>query len=110
MRATLTRRRLKRCSADRRSPGVTAIDLRRSRWSVATSMAPEEKALRRYLRAQALVFEILDVCKDEHSRASYLRMARTYPEHLVREALSVTKDKLFADAYGRAAEPSSPAR
>jgi len=43
-------------------------------------------------RVQALVLDILDVCGDQHSRGSYVQIARTYPEHLVREALSLTKD------------------
>lgn len=53
----------------------------------------DEEARRRDLHAQALTFEILDVCKDEHSRGSYLQIARTYPEQIVRTALSITKDQ-----------------
>jgi Bacteriophage replication protein O len=45
------------------------------------------------LRAQALAFDILEVCKDSHSMGSYVHIARTYPEQLVREALSLTKDQ-----------------
>ncbi len=43
-------------------------------------------------RTQALVLDILDVCRDPHSTGSYLQLARTYPESLIREALSLTKD------------------
>lgn len=44
------------------------------------------------LRSQALVLDILDVCRDPHSTGSYIQLARTYPEPLIREALSLTKD------------------
>ncbi len=43
-------------------------------------------------RTRALVLDILDVCKDTHSMGSYLTIARTYPEPLVREAISMTRD------------------
>lgn len=45
------------------------------------------------LRARALALDIVDVCKDKHSMGSYLQIARTYPEELIREALSLTKDQ-----------------
>jgi hypothetical protein len=57
-----------------------------------TSKEDDEEARRRELRSQALVLDILDVCKDHHSTGSYTQIARTYPEQLVREALSLTKD------------------
>lgn len=50
------------------------------------------------LRARALALDIVDVCRDQHSMGSYLTIARSYPEQLVREALSLTKD---ARARGR---------
>ncbi len=58
----------------------------------------ERNAEEATFRADALVLDIMDVCRDEHSRRSYLRIARTYPEPVIREALSLTKD---ARARGR---------
>src|SRR5713101_115053 len=52
----------------------------------------DDETRRTELRAQALALDILDVCKDSHSMGSYVQIARTYPEQLVREALSLTKD------------------
>jgi biotin operon repressor len=43
-------------------------------------------------RAQSLALEILEVCRDTHSVGSYLTIARVYPEALIYEALSLTKD------------------
>ena len=43
-------------------------------------------------KRQALVLDILDVCRDHHSTGSYTQIASTYPEPLIREALSLTKD------------------
>jgi hypothetical protein len=53
----------------------------------------DEEARRRELRGQALVFEILDLCQDQHSRGWYTQIVRTYPEQLIRTALSITKDE-----------------
>src|SRR5262249_35929734 len=44
------------------------------------------------LRLQVLVRDILDVCRDHHSTGSYIQLARNYPEYLIREALSLTRD------------------
>jgi len=44
------------------------------------------------LRAQGTALAILDVCGDHHSLGSYVQIARTYPEGLIFEALSLTKD------------------
>ncbi len=52
---------------------------------------PEEDE-RLKLRAQGTALAILDVCHDEHSLGSYVTIARTYPEGLIFEALSLTKD------------------
>jgi hypothetical protein len=52
----------------------------------------------REVQAQALVLDILDVCKDHHSTGAYLAVARTMPPSLVHLALSETKD---ARARGR---------
>jgi len=57
-----------------------------------SSEEDDEEAGRRELRGRALVLDILDVCKDHHSTGSYTQIARTYPERLVREALSLTRD------------------
>ena len=57
-----------------------------------TSEEDDEEARRRELRRHALVLDILDVCRDRHSTGSYTQIARTYPETIVREALSLTKD------------------
>ncbi len=45
------------------------------------------------LRAEGLALAILDVCHDPHSKGSYLQIARSYPEGLIFEALSLTKDQ-----------------
>jgi len=67
------------------------------------------------LRTQATALAILDVCGDRHSLGSYVQIARTYPEGLIFEALSLTKDArarrlirksagaYFTDAVGRLA-------
>jgi hypothetical protein len=64
-----------------------SVNVKRS----GTSEEDNEEAQRRELRSRALVLDILDVCKDRHSTGSYTQIARTYPEQLVREALSLTK-------------------
>jgi hypothetical protein len=52
----------------------------------------EEENRRNDMRAQATALAILDVCGDRHSLGSYVQIARTYPEGLIFEALSLTKD------------------
>ena len=53
----------------------------------------DEEGQPKDLRAQALALDIMDICRDRHSMGSYLTIARSYPEQLVREALSLTKDQ-----------------
>ncbi len=44
-------------------------------------------------RAAATAFAILEVCGDRHSLGSYIRIANTWPEAIIFEALSLTKDQ-----------------
>ena len=55
-------------------------------------MTNDDSANETESRAYALALDILDVCRDKHSMGSYVQIARTHPEQLVREALSLTKD------------------
>jgi hypothetical protein len=60
--------------------------------NVGVSPRNTEEARRGDLQTQSVALAILDVCRDQHSLGSYLEIARTYPEHVIFEALSLTKD------------------
>jgi hypothetical protein len=49
-------------------------------------------------RIELLVLEMLDVCRDQHSRAFYRLVARQIPEELIRAVLSETR---YQDGMGR---------
>ena len=49
-------------------------------------------------RVKSLVIEMLEVCRDEHSRGFYRLIAQKVPEELIRTALSETK---YQDRMGR---------
>jgi hypothetical protein len=49
-------------------------------------------------RLESLVIEMLDVCRDKHSRGFYRLVAQKVPEELIRAALSETK---YQDRMGR---------
>jgi len=50
------------------------------------------------IRVGSLVLEMLDVCRDKHSRGFYRLVAQKVPEELIRAALSETK---YQDRMGR---------
>jgi hypothetical protein len=50
------------------------------------------------IRVGSLVIEMLDVCRDKHSRGFYRLVAQKVPEELIRAALSETK---YQDRMGR---------
>jgi hypothetical protein len=50
------------------------------------------------IRLGSLVLEMLEVCRDKHSRGFYRLVARKLPEELIRAALSETK---YQDRMGR---------
>ena len=53
------------------------------------------------IRVSSLVLEMLDVCRDKHSRGFYRPVAQKVPEDLIRAALSETK---YQDRMGRITE------
>ena len=57
------------------------------------------------IRVGSLVLEMLEVCRDKHSRGFYRLVAQKIPEELIRAALSETK---YQDRMGRSA-PEKPA-
>ena len=50
------------------------------------------------IRVGSLVLEMLDVCRDRHSRGFYRLVAQNVPEELIRAALSETR---YQDRMGR---------
>jgi hypothetical protein len=50
------------------------------------------------IRVDSLVLEMLNVCRDKHSRGFYRLVAQKVPEELIRAALSETK---YQDRMGR---------
>jgi hypothetical protein len=50
------------------------------------------------IRVGSLVLEMLEVCRDKHSRGFYRLVARNVPEELIRAALSETR---YQDRMGR---------
>jgi hypothetical protein len=49
-------------------------------------------------RVRSLALEILEVCRDKHSRGFYRLVAQKVPEELIRAALSETR---YQDRMGR---------
>src|SRR5712691_4308893 len=63
------------------------------RQAAGTGLPPEEE-----IRRGSLVIEMLEVCRDKHSRGFYRLVAQKVPEELIRAALSETK---YQAATGR---------
>ena len=63
-----------------------------------TQVANDSLPAAEEIRVGSLVLEMLDVCRDKHSRGFYRLVAQKVPEELIRAALSETK---YQDRMGR---------